>query len=83
MEIKLNYYLITIILLTLMPGCSALNYGYSNEEWNKLTEVEQTNIKNEYQEIIDSRKDQEHNKIIEARDQQVIDVGVNPMGRRY
>lgn len=82
MKIKTNQYLI-IITLALVSGCSVLNYGHSKDEWNNLTEAEQINAKNEYQAIIDARNELDHDKMIEARDLQVIDIGVNPMGRRY
>ena len=64
-------------LLLVLSGCSTPYFGYSEGEWNNLSEDEQAAIKAEYQPIIDARAKQAHQDIIDERTESVINLGVN------
>ena len=71
------YTLTAILFLITAQACTTPYYGYSKDDWGKLTEAEQAIVKSDYETIIDSRKEQVHRDIIDARTQSVIDLGVN------
>lgn len=75
---KIPAYIITAILfLITTQACTTPYYGYSKDDWGKLSEDEQATVKGDYELIIDSRREQVHRDIIDARTQSVIDLGVN------
>lgn len=67
----------SLLVVLFIQGCSALYYGHSKEDWDRLTDDEQAAIKLEYQTIIDSKRAQAHQDVINARTQSIIDLGVS------
>lgn len=59
-----------------IQGCSTLYYGHTKEDWDNLSEEEKIAIKEEYQFIVDSKKEKAHKDIIDARTQSIIERGV-------
>jgi len=80
---NIHYRLTFIILIVLLYGCSTLYYGHTKDQWNALSEQEKSQIKSEYKDVMASQKNQGHDDKIKARDQQVIDRGINPGRYRY
>ena len=74
---KLKHQFTIVIITILVLGCSAPYYGYTKEEWSRLSESEQSRIKKEYQSIIDSRNEQAHMDKINDRTNSVIELGVS------
>lgn len=70
-----------IFIMILLQGCSTPYFGYSEKEWQKLSDEERAVKREEYQPIIDSRGERAHTDVIDARTQSVIDRGVN--GPKY
>jgi len=70
-----------LLVIVVFQGCSTPYYGYSKEGWESLSDEERIAKKEEYQVIIDSKKQQAHKDIIDARTQSVIDLGVK--GPKY
>ena len=60
----------------LLVSCVTPYYGYSKEEWQKLTELEKKTAQEEYEEIIRFKYRQEHEDQFEERKQSVINRGV-------
>jgi len=73
----LRHSMTALLFLLSVPACTTPYYGYSKEDWGKLTKDEQTAVKSEYELIVESRREQVHRDIIDARTQSVIDLGVN------
>ena len=51
-------------------------YGYSKEEWDKLSEQQQQAVKKEYAEMLKKKKDLEHDQLLRERDEQIIRRGL-------
>lgn len=67
-----------VVLITLVcSGCVAPYYGYSENEWNNLSENKKRATKAEYQQIIDAKKSQQHADLINERKQQIINRGAS------
>ena len=62
-------------------SCATPYYGYTKNDWESLSEEEQTAVKAEYQDIIDSKKEQKHKDLLESYKQKIIDAGVSPKSR--
>ena len=72
-----NYIIFLILSFTLaVAGCSSPYYGYTKADWNNLSDEQQIAIKQEYQNIIDSKSEQAHQDIIDARTRSIINRGV-------
>ena len=70
-----NIYMALLCLLCL--ACAKPYYGYTESEWNNLSEKDKAAAKAEYEQIIQSNRDQKHKDLIEQRKLDVIDYGVN------
>lgn len=67
-----------ILLLTLVfTACANSYYGYSREEWDKLSPEQQLAAQQEYEEILKKKKDWEHDQLLRERDEQVIRRGLD------
>jgi hypothetical protein len=73
--------LFVMLATATLMGCSSPYYGYSQQEWNSLSEEEKLSIKKQYLQIVDSKVEQRHEDRIDARTQSVIDRGVK--GREF
>ena len=60
----------------LLASCATPYYGYSKQEWQKLTEVEKKAAQKEYEEIIRFKYHQKHEDQLEDRKQSVINRGL-------
>lgn len=65
------------ILILICSGCMKPYYGYSENEWIKLSDQEKKAVKLEYQQIINAKNSQRHADLVEERKQEVIDFGVS------
>ena len=66
-----------ILLLSLVfTACASDHYGYSKEEWDKLSPEQQQAAKQEYEEILKKMKDWEHDQLLRERDEQIIRRGL-------
>ena len=63
------------LAIALLSACATPYFGYSESEWNKLTELEQYTIKAEHKAIIASRSELEHQDTIDNFKQTIIDRG--------
>jgi len=61
-QIKL---LLLHILALLLISCASPYFGYSYDEWKKLSEIEQIEIKSEYEKIIATREIEKHQDTID------------------
>ena len=61
----------------LMVSCATPYYGYSKQEWQKLSEEEKQAVQTEYEEIIQFKYRQEHEDQFDDRKHQIINRGVN------
>ena len=62
-------------VLTLV-ACANSYYGYSKEKWDKLSEQQQQAAKQEYEEMLQKKKDWEHDQLLRERDEQIIRRGL-------
>lgn len=74
--------LFIISSLFIIQSCAKPYYGYSEEQWNKLSSLERESIKSEYKTILDSKQSQDHDNIINARDQSIKDFAKEGFIRR-
>jgi TRAP-type C4-dicarboxylate transport system substrate-binding protein len=66
-----------ILFLTLkLTACANSYYGYSKQEWDKLSAEQQQAAKQEYEEILKRKKDLEQDKLLRDRDEQIIRRGL-------
>jgi TRAP-type C4-dicarboxylate transport system substrate-binding protein len=63
-------------LVLIFTACASSYYGYSKEEWDKLSPEQQQTAKQEYEEILNQKKDWEHDQLLRERDEQVIRRGL-------
>ena len=56
--------------------CASPYYGYSKEEWDKLSEQQQQVVKKEYEDMLKKKKDLEHDQLLRDRDEQIIRRGL-------
>jgi TRAP-type C4-dicarboxylate transport system substrate-binding protein len=68
-------HLILLFALAIM-ACANSYYGYSKEEWDKLSPEQQQAAKQEYEEILKKKKDLEHDQLLRERDEQIIRRGL-------
>lgn len=66
---------ILFCLLTLV-ACANSYYGYSKEEWDNLSEQQQQAAKQVYEEMLQKKKDLEHDQLLRERDEQIIRRGL-------
>ena len=59
-----------------MTACASSYYGYSQEEWDRLSPEQQQAARQEYEEILKKKKELEHDELIRERDEQVIRRGL-------
>jgi hypothetical protein len=64
------------LFLSLCASCAKPYYGYSESDWNNLSEEAKKEAQAEYQDIINVKQDQPHEAIIDNRKQQIIHRGV-------
>ncbi len=57
-------------------ACANPYYGYSKEEWDKLSDQQQQAAIKEHAEMQRKKKDWEHDQILRERDEQVIRRGL-------
>ena len=62
--------------LVTLVACANSYYGYSKEEWDKLSEQQQQAAKQEYEEMLQKKKDLEHDQLLRERDEQIIRRGL-------
>ena len=65
-----------VIATLLIVGCATPYYGYSKEEWQKLSDEEKKVAEKEYEEIIQFKYRQEHEDQFEHQKQKMINRGV-------
>jgi TRAP-type C4-dicarboxylate transport system substrate-binding protein len=68
-----NFFLLLTLIFT---ACANTYYGYSKEEWDKLSPEQQQAAQQEYEEILKKKKDWEHDELLRERDEQVIRRGL-------
>lgn len=74
---------VPLLLITIFcAACVHPYFGYTEAEWNRLPEKQQQAIKAEYQPIIDAKRAQRHEDLIDERTQQVIDLGAHGLGHQ-
>ena len=64
-------------MIILFAGCATPYYGYSKEEWQKLSTEEKKAAQTEYDEIINFKYRQEHEDQFDDRNHQIIYRGVS------
>ena len=67
---------LVLLFFLAFTACASSYYGYSKEEWDKLSEEQKQAAKQEYEEILKKKKDLEHDQLLRERDQQVIRRGL-------
>ena len=65
-----------LISVLTFSACANPYYGYSKEEWDKLSEQQQQAVKKEYAEMLKKKKDLEHDQLLRERDEQIIRRGL-------
>lgn len=74
---KLTGLIKTVFFIAIIQGCSTPYYGYSKSDWYALSIIERAEIEKEYEFVKNTRKEQKHKDIINARTQSIIDLGVD------
>ena len=77
---KTNLILFMVTALMLLFGCVKPYYGYTKAEWEQLSPEEQNSVKSEYEQVLHDKNTMAHEKMIDDRKQQVIDLGVSNSG---
>jgi len=67
--------LIVLCLLSFLSACATPYFGYSETEWNKLSEPEQEVIKSDHQAIIASRATIKHQDTIDGFQDTIVKRG--------
>lgn len=70
--IKQTLFLVTILG---MFACSVNFYGYSETQWQNLSEEDKKKAKAKYEQIVIFRQNEQHDEKIERRKQQIVDFG--------
>lgn len=70
-----QYGLVMLAFLLMVQGCSAPYYGYTKEQWDKLSAEQKAEARKEYQAILDARNQQAQDDKIDARTQSIIKLG--------
>ena len=65
-----------LISVFIFSACADSHYGYSKEEWDKLSDQQQRMVKKEYEAILKKNKDLEHDQLLRERDEQIIRRGL-------
>jgi len=52
-------------VMSLIVSCTTPYFGYTENQWNKLTDIEQQQVKSDYNEIIASRATTQHQEVID------------------
>jgi len=65
-----------LLLALTSTACATSYYGYSKEEWDKLSVEQQQAAKQEYEEILKKKNDWEQDQLLRERDEQVIRRGL-------
>jgi len=63
-------------LLIASVACAAPYYGYSERDWNNLTEPQQVDAKQKYKQIIDEKNALRHDESIGEWNRQAIGLGI-------
>jgi TRAP-type C4-dicarboxylate transport system substrate-binding protein len=71
---RLSHFILLFALAIM--ACANSYYGYSKEEWDKLSPEQQQAAKQEYEEILKKKKDLEHDQLLRERDEQIIRRGL-------
>lgn len=58
-----------------LGACASPWYGYSHDEWRRLSAEELAAARAEYDFIVDQREAQKHDDLIDDRKQSIIDYG--------
>ena len=78
-RIDLVFVKVAVMIVTMMSfllvACTVNYYGYSEQQWRRLSEEEQLKAKTEYEEIVKYRQNEQHEDKIEKRKLQIIDFG--------
>ncbi len=67
-----------LTIATFLTSCATPYYGYSENDWNKLSDDERKTTRSEYKDIVDAKNDQRHRDKINSMKDKIIDRGVNP-----
>lgn len=70
-----NFTLLCFLSLV-FSGCSIFYYGYTSDEWNSLSEETKLEVKKEYQRVLEAKKAQEEDGVIEKRNESFADYGI-------
>lgn len=71
-----NFHILLMLLSIFFIGCSMFYYGHTKEEWNALSEGEKRAAKEEYQRVMETKKEQEEETAIDARAESFEDYGI-------
>ena len=58
-----------------LGACASPWYGYSRDQWRRLSAEEQAAARAEYEYVIEQREAQKHEDLIDDRKQSIIDYG--------
>lgn len=70
-----NRFYAAAALVLVLGACARPWYGYSRDEWRRLSADEQAAARAEYEFIIEQREAQKHEDLIDDRKQSIIDYG--------
>ena len=77
--------LVVVLVAAASAGCASDYYGYSEAQWDQLSDAERQTARAEYQAIIDAKREADQNEHIEEDRARLIrrGLGMNPEHAPY